>query len=119
MKKMKKNYFLFLLLFLSLNSFAQCWSKISAGLNHTIALKTDGTLWAWGQNNGGQLGNGTNTNQNNPVQIGTANNWSQISAGRYHSLAIKTDGTLWAWGFNADGELGDGTTVNKNETTQA
>ncbi|WP_447637662.1 RCC1 domain-containing protein [Flavobacterium microcysteis] len=95
-------------------SFAQCWKEIAAGGLHTIAIKTDGTLWAWGQNNYGQLGDGTTVDKNTPVQIGTATDWYQIAAGSNHSLAIKIDGTLWAWGNNGSGELGDGTIVRKN-----
>jgi len=52
---------------------------------HTIALKSDGTLWAWGYNAAGQLGDGTNTNKNTPTQIGTDNKWVSISAGYYHT----------------------------------
>ncbi|WP_296142698.1 T9SS type A sorting domain-containing protein [uncultured Flavobacterium sp.] len=102
---MKKTITLFLF-FLSLQNYAQCWQTISSGPNHTIALRTDGTLWAWGDNSSGQLGDGTLINKNQPVQIGTANNWQKISAGINFSLAIKTNGTLWAWGSNLWGRLG-------------
>jgi alpha-tubulin suppressor-like RCC1 family protein len=88
------------------------WSKISAGVfSHTIALKSDGTLWGWGNNDFGQLGDGTNDNTNIPKQIGTETNWSAITAGYNFSIALKSDGTLWAWGVNSEGQLGDGTTV--------
>lgn len=95
-----------------------CWQKISAGKEHTIAIKTDGTLWAWGNNGFGQLGNGTTTNSNTPIQIGTANNWQSVSAGWAHTVAIKTDGTLWAWGANNYGQLGNGTTINNSAPLQ-
>ncbi|MFV8356330.1 T9SS type A sorting domain-containing protein [Flavobacterium sp. XS1P32] len=99
------------------------WSSISLHVSNytyssTLALKTDGTLWAWGTNNDGQLGDGTFVQKNAPVQIGTDTNWSSIDTGESHSLAIKTNGTLWAWGKNQYGELGDGTTVKKNVPTQ-
>ncbi len=84
------------------------WGQIAAGWNHSIAIKTDGSLWAWGDNNYGQLGDGTNTNQNQPTLIDAATNWQSITAGEGHSMAIKTDGTLWAWGRNYLGQLGDG-----------
>ena len=88
-------------------------AQISAGAYHTVALKTDGTLWAWGYNNYGGLGDGTTAHKSSPVQIGTATDWAQISAGDYHTVALKTDGTLWAWGYNNYGGLGDGTTVTQ------
>lgn len=74
------------------------WSKISAARNRfTIALKTDGTLWAWGDNENGRLGDGTSINRYSPVQIGTST-WKDIAAGNFHTIAIKSDGTLWQWG---------------------
>ena len=71
------------------------WSAIAAGAQHTIALKSDGTLWAWGRNNDGQLGVGTDANKATPTQIGPAT-WSAISAGWNHTVALKSDDTLWA-----------------------
>src|SRR3989344_6242212 len=94
------------------------WVSISTGGLHTLAIKSDGTLWAWGYNSGGQLGDGTATQRNSPVQIGTGNNWTSIAAGYYHTIAIKSDGTLWAWGYNGYGQLGDGTMVNKSSPAQ-
>jgi RHS repeat-associated protein len=75
---------------------------------HTLALKSDGSVWAWGYDNNGQLGDNGTTSRNTPVQVAgmTA---TTIAAGRFHSLAVKTDGTLWAWGDNGSGELGNGT----------
>lgn len=75
---------------------------------HSFGIKQDGSLWAWGANGEGQLGDGTFTNRLTPKRIGTGTNWSKIATGEYHTLAIKTDGTLWAWGNNSDGELGNG-----------
>lgn len=97
------------------------WSKISAGLLHSVAIKTDGTLWAWGGNSYGQIGNGTNGTGfdyvKTPTQIGTSTNWSKIGTGNVHTVAIKTDGSLWGWGRNANRQLGDGTSTNKNIPT--
>jgi len=90
------------------------WASVSAGSGYTVAIKTNGTLWVWGRNLEGQLGDGTNVNRWSPKQIGVATNWASISAANFHTLAIKTDGSLWAWGGNNSGQLGDGTTVDKN-----
>ena len=73
------------------------WAMLSAGGSHTVAIKKDGTLWAWGFNWWGQLGDGTNEDKNIPTQIGTDNDWAIVSAGMGHTVAIKKDGTLWAW----------------------
>jgi len=84
------------------------WSAVSAGLRHTLAVKADGSLWAWGLNSDGQLGLGDAEGRSTPVQVGAANDWSAVSAGRVHTLAVKADGSLWAWGRNSDGQLGVG-----------
>ena len=96
------------------------WRQIavSGGGDHTVALKNDGTLWAWGYNNEGQLGDGTFVDRRSPVQIGTDTDWTQISAGAYHTVALKNDGTLWAWGYNNEGQLGDGTFVDRRSPVQ-
>lgn len=94
------------------------WSKISVGLDHVIALKTDGTLWAWGKNASGQLGNGLFAAKSSPIQIGAGTDWASLAATGYGSLAIKTDGSLWAWGSNAAGELGLGDVSDRSVPTQ-
>lgn len=74
------------------------WAKVScARENHTLALKTNGTLWAWGNNQNGKLGIGSTVNQISPVQVGN-DQWKDIATGNFHSLGIKADGTLWQWG---------------------
>jgi alpha-tubulin suppressor-like RCC1 family protein len=85
------------------------WKQVAAGDSHTSAIKTDGTLWTWGWNNFGQLGNGTTVYYSSPIQVGSLTNWKQVSAGYIITSAIKTDGTLWTWGLNQYGELGNGT----------
>jgi alpha-tubulin suppressor-like RCC1 family protein len=93
------------------------WAYVAAGCFTAGAIKTDGTLWMWGQNFGGGLGDGTRTDRSSPVQIGE-NNWVQLATG-YHTGAIKTDGTLWMWGFNNNGQLGDGSSVaNRSSPVQ-
>jgi alpha-tubulin suppressor-like RCC1 family protein len=87
------------------------WAQISATCrNHAAAVKTDGTLWAWGRNNNGQIGNNTTISRSSPVQIGTLTNWSHVSVGSFHTVAIKTNCTLWAWGDSSTGALGLGVT---------
>jgi len=101
------------------NTGAANWKSISAGTYHTVAIKSDGTLWAWGYNHYGQLGDGTTLSKQVPTQESTgATDWENASAGHYHTVAIKSDGTLWAWGHNSYGELGDGTTSNRYVATQ-
>ncbi|MDB4793502.1 hypothetical protein OAG63_00550, partial [Methylacidiphilales bacterium] len=74
------------------------WKTVAAGSLDTIALKTDGTLWAWGSNYAGELGDGTNSSSLVPEQIGTATNWLTVAAGDGFTVALKNDGSLWAWG---------------------
>jgi len=90
------------------------WLFISAGDNHSLAIKRNGTLWAWGANSNGKLGDGTTTQRTSPIQIGRDTDWAFISAGDTHSLALKSNGTLWAWGGNREGQLGNGTEGSGN-----
>ena len=102
------------------------WISVAAGggnipgysVGHTVAVRADGTLWAWGGNCHGQLGDGTIIDRSTPVQIGTAANWASVAIGHFHTLAIKTDGTLWAWGCNFFGQLGDNTRINRSSPVQ-
>ena len=87
------------------------WRAIAAGLDHTVALKSDGTLWAWGSNFSGQAGNNASNPQLSPIQVGTDATWASIAAGYYFSVATKTDGTAWEWGTNAYGLQGNGSGV--------
>ncbi|CAM4494770.1 RCC1 domain-containing protein [Corallococcus exiguus] len=84
-------------------------TAIAAGYHHSLALKQDGTVWAWGNNADGQLGDGTNTNRLVPVQVTGLSDIQAVSTSLFHSLALKRDGTVWAWGENFYGQLGDGT----------
>lgn len=87
------------------------WTIVSAGGAHTLAIRTNGTLWAWGANTDGQLGDGSGIDQISPTQVGTDRSWISISAGGAHSAALKADNTLWTWGRNTYGQLGNGKTV--------
>jgi len=82
--------------------------QISAGSSHSLAIKRDGTVWAWGSNGYGQLGDGSSTTRISPVQLSGLSNAIMIVAGFYHSLALKNDGSVWAWGSSGVGDLGDG-----------
>ena len=77
------------------------WKTVNLGSGHAVSTKTDGTLWSWGSNNAGVLGQNNNTNYSSPVQIGSGTTWSngkyQITGGVSNGV-IKTDGTLWSWG---------------------
>src|SRR5207248_140731 len=93
-------------------------ASVAAGARHSLALSADGTVWAWGDNAKGQLGDGTNTSRLRPVQIAGLSNVRAIAAGGNFSLALKADGTVWAWGGNDTGQLGDGTNVSRTTPVQ-
>ncbi|MEC4004326.1 T9SS type A sorting domain-containing protein [Flavobacterium sp. SUN052] len=98
---------------------ANDWSTVSAGNVHSLAVKTNGTLWSWGNGQFGQLGNGVFSSATpNVTQIGTATDWLTVSAGNRFSLAIKTTGTLWSWGWNNVGQLGINNLVDQNLPVQ-
>ena len=98
---------------------------IAAGYHHSMAIKSDGSLWAWGVNEYGQLGLGDYTNRNVPTQVGMDKNWATVSVCKQHqffggqqTMAIKSDGSLWAWGGNYYGQLGLGDYTNRIVPTQ-
>ena len=96
------------------------WVAIAAGDLFSLGLKSDGTLWAWGGNQAGELGTGYPTDSHVPVRVGTATDWAAVSAGEYHGTGEKSDGTLWAWGTNAgySGLLGDGSYTDSHVPVQ-
>ena len=100
-------------------------AQISAGVNHSLVVGRDGSLWAWGWNSNGQLGIGSTVNQNKPATIKDPANKAQTfkavrsSVGQLHSLAIRQDGNLWAWGDNQYGQLGSNRTAAKSTTPLA
>ena len=97
------------------------WSDISisfANSSHVAAVRTNGTLWTWGNNDFGQLGSNNITNRSSPVQVGTLTNWSKVFTGPSHTMAIKTDGTLWAWGKNTYGYFGNGQLISRSSPVQ-
>jgi len=94
--------------------------SVAAGTNDTLALKADGTVWSWGANTNGQLGDGTTTQRTSPVQVSGLSDVVAIAAGvGTHHLALKRDGTVWGWGLNSSGQLGDGTQTNRSTPVRA
>jgi alpha-tubulin suppressor-like RCC1 family protein len=85
---------------------SQTRKTLAAGERHTLAIRENGSLWAWGANNAGQLGDGTTNVSTSPKQI-SAGPWVAVTAGLDFSLGIKSDGSLWAWGDNSQGQMGD------------
>ncbi len=96
------------------------WAKLYASQGNNFAIKTDGTLWAWGLNTYGNLGDGTVVDRSSPVQIGALTDWSSIAVSNESAFGIKTGGTLWSWGRNDYGQLGTNTSylINKSSPTQ-
>ena len=99
-----------------------CWKSVALGQENTLAIKKNGTLWSWGMDALGNLGNGSPpgsiTTITIPTQVGTDNDWQFITVGDYHSIAIKNNGTLWSWGWNQFYQLGLGNTNYTSIPTQ-
>lgn len=98
-------------------------ADVAGGNYHSLAVADDGTVWAWGLNSAGQLGDGTTSNQTTPVQVQGLIDVVDVDAGGLpgwagHSVALKSDGTVWAWGYNKAGQLGDGTKNHRSTPVQ-
>lgn len=96
------------------------WSVLASGYCgfHRAAIKTDGTLWVWGYNVYGELGQNNRANTSSPVQVGTATDWANVSCGVNSTIAVKNTGTLWSWGNNTPGVLAQNDTVNRSSPVQ-
>jgi alpha-tubulin suppressor-like RCC1 family protein len=96
------------------------WAQVSAGSADCAAIKTNGTLWTWGSNVLGQLGQNIvfSNYRSSPVQVGALTDWAQVSAFNLQCAAIKTNGTLWSWGYNINGQLGLNDTTNRSSPVQ-
>lgn len=97
------------------------WVQVSAGQDHNLAVKSDGSVWAWGANYRGQLGNGNPgvaRTQPRPVRSVEGTDWKRVEAGSVCSFALKTNGTLWAWGLNNFSQLGIGSWIDSSRPVQ-
>jgi alpha-tubulin suppressor-like RCC1 family protein len=92
----------------------QIGDAVAAGQHHGLALEAGGTLWSWGDNAYGQLGNDSSADRWAPVQVTAISNVISVAGGEYHTLAVKSDGTTWVWGRNTNNQLGDGTTTERD-----
>lgn len=125
MKKIVNILLMFMLMtVLSLNFSSESYAnfsvqpKVSVGVWSSYALKSDGTVWAWGNNGSGRLGDNTTTSRLVPTQISTLSSIIDIASGEAHGLALKSDGTVWSWGRNNVGQLGDGTITTRKSPVQ-
>jgi len=89
---------------------ADGWARVAVGPDHTCAVRTDATLWCWGDDWAGQLGQNSTSDGHLPEQVSSpaTDGWASVSAGAAHTCAVRTDGTLWCWGWNLFGQLGLG-----------
>jgi hypothetical protein len=98
------------------------WSSVTAGDSHTVAVRSDGTLWAWGYNNNGQLGTGNVINRSSPVQVGGLSTWSTRrivnTGGLSQTVQVDANGAAYMWGYNGNGSLGVGDTVTRSSPVQ-
>jgi len=94
------------------------WMQVSAAYRSCFAVKTDGTIWSWGQNLSGRLGLGDTVYRSSPTQIGALTNWQKVNGVTGFAVAIKTDGSIWAWGSNGSGQLGNRRTASTYSPVQ-
>ena len=94
------------------------WRSVSAADGDVLSTKTDGTLWAWGYNASGQLGQDNQTSYSSPKQVGTDTTWADVIATGLSAAGLKTDGTLWGWGDNSYGQLGINDRIQKSSPIQ-
>jgi alpha-tubulin suppressor-like RCC1 family protein len=92
---------------------------IAGGQGFSLALKDDGTVWSWGFNNYGQLGDGTTNTTSSPAQVPGIANITAIACGGYFGMALKNNGDVWTWGSNYYGQLADGTTGDQHSPVQS
>ena len=118
MKKLFSYLIILSVFFLLCGNTVHAGRWIAAGDEHTVVLKEDGTVWAWGYNEDGELGNATWSDSSTPVQAYALSNVKAMAAGYWHTFALKQDGTVWAWGWNDEGQLGNGTYTSSSTPVQ-
>ena len=91
-------------------------TKSGQAHSHSLVVRSDGTLWGWGDNGNGQLGDGTTSQRKVPVAVHGVSGGRAVAAGDSHSLMVRSDGTLWGWGDNGNGQVGDGGPTNYAHT---
>ena len=94
------------------------WARVAAGGFHTCGVRTDRSLWCWGDNGRGQLGLGDRDERNSPARVGTGTSWASLVTGYQHTCATRVDHTLWCWGWNRAGQLGLGETGRRPRPNQ-
>lgn len=94
------------------------WAKVSSGCSHVLGLKSDGSLWGWGSNSFGIVGDNTNIIRATPVQVVGGLSWKDVAAGFEHSMGITTDNKLYSWGYGVCGRLGDNSVITKSSPVQ-
>jgi alpha-tubulin suppressor-like RCC1 family protein len=95
------------------------WVQLSAGGDHTVGLRSNGTVWTWGSGTNGRLGDSTTVAKSSPVSVAFGfTDWVQVSAGQNHNIGLRANGTAWVWGYNTSGQLGTGTTVSRTNPGQ-
>jgi len=118
MKTLLKSLIILSCTIISARISAQSWTRLSCGGEFSLGIRADGSLWAWGYNGNGQLGN-SDTNvvvAPLPLRIKSDNSWKDVSAGGFHSLGIKKNGTIWSWGSGGNGQVGNGMANYVNAT---
>jgi alpha-tubulin suppressor-like RCC1 family protein len=101
---------------IALGAMAAQAQTAAGGLNHTVILKSDGTVWTVGANTYGQLGDNSTTTAKSPIQVPSLTGVSAVAAGANHTLAITSTGALYVWGLNTSGQVGDASTTSPRKT---
>src|SRR5690606_14210137 len=94
------------------------WADVFVGRNHTCARRSEGSLWCWGGNGTGQLGDSTTIDRKSPARVGMITDWVSGAASETHTCGLRAEGTLWCWGLNDNGQAGTGEPLYKTTPVQ-